>query len=90
MDDLIKTLEDLKYKQVGKGIFLSYDLDISYFDNEYKTISITPLQGNQYIYIRQGEENKPREDDILITIYNSDIKGSLTSEYIINLTNLLK
>jgi len=90
MDDLIKTLDDLNYKPVGKGIFLSYNLDISYFDNQYKTISITPSQGNQYIYIREGEEDKPRESDTLICIYNSDIKGPLTSEYIINLTKLLK
>lgn len=90
MDDLIKTLDDLKYKQVGKGIFLSYDLDISYFDNDYKVISVAPSLGNQYIYIRQGDEDKPREEDKLICIFNSDIHGELTSEYITNLTKILK
>ena len=65
-------------------IITSYDYDISMFGG-FKIISVTAEEGNQYIYLRQGELNKPREQDSVIVIYNADVSGDITLHYLQNL-----
>lgn len=63
----------------------SYTLDIPAHQNELKQLSITIQKGNQYIHLRNGDLSAPREDDSIITIYNSDVRGELFMHTIQNI-----
>ena len=69
-------------KQVMFQLSNIFEIDISYFKNEYKVISFSVDRHNQYVYIRYGEKDALRSDDVLISIFNSDIHGELTLEKI--------
>ena len=66
-------------------IITSYSKSISWSGGDYKTISVCPDLGNQYIYLRHGELNGSRDDDNLICIFNGDVNGAL---YVHGLQNL--
>lgn len=79
----------LGFTCVSSVIMPSYIIDISNFKEEYKVISVYIQKGNQYIYVRAGEKDKSREQDDLITIFNSDVNGVLTLEKIHRVYNAL-
>jgi hypothetical protein len=83
------TEEWLVNKFIGftkRGIILaSYSIDISWNKNEFREITVTIESGNQYVYLRSGELNKPREKDDVITIFNGDYHGKL---YVHTLQNI--
>lgn len=61
-----------------------YSFDISN-GSGYKTISLTVEEGNQYIYLRQGDLKSERHNDAVITIYNADVRGPIMLHYFQNL-----
>lgn len=66
---------------------IGYSLDISYFDQEYKTLTVDLGQG---IAVRYGEKAKSRIHDELISIYNVDLHKRITLPYLKQLISLLK
>jgi len=83
-------LISLGFKEQIGPIIITYEISISAFLQNYKTISCTIQYGNQYVYLREGKLHENRIDDDIITVYNSDIQGPLTCEWIENLLILLK
>lgn len=67
-----------------------FDIDISHFPNDYKTISLTIERHNQFVYLREGELKEDRSKDNLITIFNSDINGELYAHHIQNIYKIHK
>lgn len=79
----------LGFKKHDSLILPSYYVDISYLEGDFKIISATIEAGNQYVYIRHGEMDKPREEDDLVCIFNSDINGKIYVHYLQNLYFIL-
>jgi len=46
---------------------------------------LTVEEGNQYIYLRQGDLKSERHNDAVITIYNADVRGPIMLHYFQNL-----
>ena len=59
-----------------------YTLSIKWYDIPYKELSICTAVGNQYVYIKEVDENVPHEESQMVCIYNSDLQGNLTIEYL--------
>lgn len=62
----------------------SYTKSIAWYKG-FKVLSVYIQFGNQYVYIRDGELMADRTDDHLVTIYNQDIHGPLTVNYLQNI-----
>lgn len=78
------------FEHIPSKIIDSYTFNIAIFPQEYKAISVSIEKGNQYVYIRNGELNEPREEDQLICIFNSDTHGELTKDRIELILEALK
>lgn len=75
---------------VNEGpIMRSFSKSISFFEEEYKVLTVCIDPGNVYVYIRQGERKAPREKDDMVTVFNGDRQGTLTKDFIETLYNLL-
>lgn len=59
-----------------------YTLSIKWHDMTFRELSICTAVGNQYVYIREIELGVPHEKSEIVTIYNSDLQGNLTIEYL--------
>lgn len=71
-------------------IINSYSKNISFYpDYEFKELSVTLQQGNQYVHIKFGDPEVDRRNDDIVTIFNGDNRGVLTREYIEDLLRLL-
>lgn len=70
-------LLDFKFEKHKSLILDSYSISITDNDNEFKEISVTIEEGNQYIHIRQGDKNGSRHDDDIVTVFNGDYHGKL-------------
>jgi hypothetical protein len=71
---------------INKGaITTSYSLDISKYPQSYKAIVISIQPGNVYVFIRDGDSDRRREEDDLITVFNGDIDGKLYLHWLQNL-----
>jgi len=68
-------------------LLTSYSISISK-NGIYKVLSTTIEPGNQYVYVREGNNDKRHEDDV-ITIFNGDLDGELYFHHIQNLYFLL-
>lgn len=68
----------------------SYTLNISRLPFIFKEICVYTQKHNQFVYLREGDLKNCREEDNLVTIFNSDLNGELTINWIKNLVNLLK
>lgn len=74
------------FMEVASSILLpSFMANISWSNADFKVISVCPEKGNQYIYLRHGEKNAPRENDDIICVFNGDVNGTL---YVHTLQNL--
>lgn len=90
MDNLEQHLLDLGFKLEKNLIIDRYTLDISFNPMfEFRQLSVTTEQGNQYIMIRQGDLERPRHEDECCTLFNSDYQGELTLEVIDDLVKVL-
>lgn len=89
----MKSIEDFLlsngFTKVDSIILPSYTLDISNFESEFKQLSVTVEPHNQYVSIRCGDLVAKRHEDEIITIYNSDINGELTIEYLTKLIEVM-
>ncbi len=72
-----KLMLDFGFEKHKSLITDSYTIDISNFEREYKVLSINIEKHCQFIYIRQGDKDKCRTEDDLISIFNSDVNGEL-------------
>lgn len=92
MNNLIDEDElfELGYIKNNSIISNNYSLNISRWNGCFKEISIFTDPNSQFIYLREGDLTNRRENDDVITIFNSDFDGELTIDYIEKLTNLLK
>lgn len=75
---------------VPSHILPNYYISISNYPSNFKIISLTIEFGNQYVYVREGDKEKPRHEDGVVTLFNSDFNGPLTIEFVETLYNLLK
>lgn len=66
-----------------------YVLTIKYGDIPFRELSICTSISNQYVYIREIELGVPHEESEMVTIYNSDLQGNLTIEYLELLLQLI-
>ena len=66
-------------KRPNQLIIDSYMISVALNPYEFKELSVTIQQGNQYVFIRQGSaENERREEDDVVTLFNGDSQGELT------------
>lgn len=75
---------------IPSPIIPSYSISISNYPGNFKIISLTIEFGNQYVYVREGDKGKSRQEDNVVTLFNSDFNGPLTIEFVDTLYNLLK
>ncbi len=72
-----KLMLEFGFEKHDSLIMDSYTINISPFESEYKVLSVTIEKHNQYIHLRNGDKEKDRAEDALITIFNSDVNGEL-------------
>lgn len=70
-------------------ILPSYHMDIAWHPNEYKSLYVTIEKGNQYLGVRDGNKSKPREQDDIVIIRNSDRHGEIFVHHVQNAYSLL-
>ena len=80
---------DLGFAKQPNLIIDNYTLDLSFNEFEFKSLSVTIEQGNQYVFIRQGSIEEPRHKDDVVTVFNGDSQGQLTLEYLKDLCEVL-
>jgi len=76
------------FKKHETIIIDSYSISISNFAGSYKVLSMTIENGNQYIYVREGDSDNRNEDDV-VNIFNGDINGPIYFHHVQNLYSLL-
>jgi hypothetical protein len=62
------------FEKHESALIQSYSISISPYKN-LKELSLTIQGGNEYIYIREGENEYPSTADIVTTLVNADITG---------------
>lgn len=67
-----------------------YSYDISLFGSDYKKIDIMLNPGNVYVYIREGHIDDDRTNDNIVCIYNEDMHGILTAQWVRKLVSVCK
>ncbi len=65
------------FEETKGPVIDNYGMNISRNELEFKRISITLENGNQYIMVREGDLNSSRHKDDVVVIYNSDYDGNL-------------
>jgi hypothetical protein len=78
-------LIDLGFTKNPSKIINSYSIDVSWYDESYKVLSLTLDKGNQYIYVREGDKDGDRSDDDIICIHNGDLHGDILIHKIQNI-----
>ncbi len=72
-----KLMLDFGFEKHKSLIMDSYTIDISSYESEYKVLSVNIEKHNQFVYVRQGDKDKCRSEDDLVSIFNSDFNGEL-------------
>ena len=76
-EDVLLSYEGFE-KHKSKIIY-SFSINISWSEKVYKVLSLTIEPGNQYVYLREQNDELPddRMADNIVCIFNGDIHGEL-------------
>lgn len=83
-------LLDIGFTRHEGSTYQQFSKNISFFpEYEFKDLSVTLKEGNQYVHIIYGDYKLDRSEGDILTIFSTYKQGVLTKEYIEDLLRIL-